>query len=174
MSNIIKVNNKIKVREDIKEEIISLITNGDIICADDITNFFPDISLPIAIELLLDDNFYNSICNNSLAKLKLSYHAIGLPRLVSILASGDNKDSMSALDRISRIIGAISEERGIKDLILEELLEERREHKLKVKSAHPPIEEDITLEKVNGNIFEVRETNIHSPIEEYNFLFEEE
>lgn len=135
-----------------KKEVLYLITSGEVRTAQDIISILPTLEESLVVQLLNDDMFYNEVCNYTLAKLKLSYHTTGVTKLLQILNSHDNKESLAALDRLSKLVGAIKEKDNVViNLSLEDLLEEKKEKKVNRK-----FKPSLNLKREGtGNIFEM-------------------
>lgn len=121
------------------------------------------------IQLLNDDSFYSQICTNTIGKLRLGYHTEGISILLRILRTGDNREKLAALDRLTKLIGVVKDIPNINvKFDLEDLLDnvaERKEKKVNT----------VGVEKLNGNIFEaVRQAkdNEFIQMDDLNFLEE--
>lgn len=156
-----------KPDEKTQQDIITLIKEGNIETAEDISYHFPSISTEEAVALLNDEEFYTRICNHTTARVKLLFHTKGIKALDKALTHGDHKDALAAYDRLERQVAPKTKEKrpmNFNFFSLEEVLESSSGEKVvKGRVVKQKEEEEfkpglkrnfIPRSDVNGNIFE--------------------
>src|SRR4030095_13903 len=92
--------------DNLKKEMATSISQGLCTIPEDLVNLF-NISYEQAITLLDDPGFLTLVANTTKAKLNLNFHTKSIPRLLDIVESGDNKESMQAIKLVSQLTNNI-------------------------------------------------------------------
>ncbi len=89
-------------QNNLKMEIVKSISLGECTIPEDIVNKF-DIPYEQVITLFSDPNFTNLIANYTKAKLSMNFHTKAVPRLMNIVDSNDNKESITAIKLLAQL-----------------------------------------------------------------------
>lgn len=165
-------NELVKKLNQEEQDIMYVIINSEVISAKEISEIL-NIEESKVIEILNNDDFYNLICANSLANLRLSYHSKGIPHLIKDL--DDDKDFYNSFDRVSKIIGAVKERDHEALKVSLELLLKKEERNIGMNTPHNQRSTNIEVIR-SGNIFEIPDDNkiIEHSHKEIEFEFEDE
>jgi len=86
----------------LKQEIVESVSLGLCTTPEDISNKF-SIPYEQVIQLFSDPNFTNLIANYTKAKLNINFHTKGINRLMTIVDSEDNKESITAIKLLAQL-----------------------------------------------------------------------
>ena len=100
--NLVKQNKEILESKQLELEIVKSISLGECTIPEDIVTKF-NIPYEQVITLFSNPNFTNLIANYTKAKLSMNFHTKAVPRLMNIVDSEDNKESITAIKLLAQL-----------------------------------------------------------------------